>query len=227
MNFLESQIKLHEGIIQVNTTQLNFLKELQKHQSVELDEPVKSVELDEPVKSVELDEPVDNDLSSQHYLANTDMLDHDQDLIWDRIRMAHPERYVGTTSTNNDEKLKKTYKENNLVISDVKLMTNDLSRSPNDPLVGDNDPLVGDNDPIIKKTQIEMDLRKPDDFIPLVTRLSQFTQKKQGQIIKNIFLKAKENIEHIAELDKNISDNIDAEIQKEADRLLSAYLDNK
>ena len=61
----------------------------------------------------------------------------------------------------------------------------------------------------------------------LVTRLSKFTYKKQNQIIKNIFLKAKINIETLAELDNTIKLNMEEKIKEEADRLLNLYLNDR
>jgi hypothetical protein len=76
-----------------------------------------------------------------------------------------------------------------------------------------------------KKTDAN-ETKKDDNFAPLITRLSKYPQKKQNEIIKNIFLKAKENIERLAAIDQNIKNNLETEINAEADRLLAAYLAN-
>jgi len=57
-----------------------------------------------------------------------------------------------------------------------------------------------------------------------ISRLSKFTKLKQNQIIKNIFIKARENMKILAELDKNILDNMEENVNKEADRILEVYL---
>ena len=57
-----------------------------------------------------------------------------------------------------------------------------------------------------------------------ITRLSKFTTLKQNQIIKNIFIRARENMKILAELDKNILDNMEENVNKEADRILEVYL---
>lgn len=202
MDFLESQIQLHSSIIEVHTKQLNYLKTLQNIQSA-----------DDVDDGVDTGLPVD--LPDENYLGDTSNLERDQDLIWDRIKMAHPERYM-----DSPEK-PPVYKENNLSTPIIKFeITN-----------------TQDIDKLPKKTQVvgDIKLQQPPDsgmetyskFAPLVTRLSKFTHKKQDQIIKNIFAKARVNIEQLSKLDANIANNIDEEIQKEADRLLAAYLDNK
>jgi hypothetical protein len=57
-----------------------------------------------------------------------------------------------------------------------------------------------------------------------VSRLSKFTEAKQNQIIKNIYEKAKTNIERLAEIDQELSQNMEENINQEADRLLQSYL---
>jgi len=57
-----------------------------------------------------------------------------------------------------------------------------------------------------------------------VSRLSKFTEAKQNQIIKNIYEKAKTNIERLAEIDQELSQNMEETINQEADRLLQSYL---
>lgn len=57
-----------------------------------------------------------------------------------------------------------------------------------------------------------------------VSRLSKFTETKQNQIIKNIYEKAKTNIERLAEIDQGLTQNMEENINKEADRLLQSYL---
>lgn len=57
-----------------------------------------------------------------------------------------------------------------------------------------------------------------------VSRLSKFTETKQNQIIKNIYEKAKTNIERLAEIDQGLTQNMEENINQEADRLLQSYL---
>ena len=203
MDYLTSQIKFHEGLIQLHTTQLTYLKNLQLQQL-----------------QTETDELTTDDLPQENYLSNESMLENDQDIIWDRIRKAHPEMYgsdeavcCGMPNEKTPEKPpektpEKTpvYKENNLTVPDVELNVEQNIKSD------------------LKLPEPESNTSKD---IPLVTRLSKFSQKKQNQILRNIFMTAKTNIEKLAEIDTSIAENIDERIQVEADRLLAVYLDNK
>ena len=199
MDYLKSQIKFHEGIIQLHTTQLTYLKKLQLQQL-----------------QAETDDLTIDDLPQENYLSNETMLENNQDIIWDRIRKAHPELY-GSDETvccgmSNEKTPEKTaektavYKENNLTVPKVELNVEQTIKSD------------------LKLPEPESNTSKG---YPLITRLSKFTQKKQNQILRNIFMTAKTNIEKLARIDISIAENIDEQIQVEADRLLVAYLDNK
>jgi len=195
MDYLTSQIKLHEGLIQLHTTQLAYLKNLQLQQL-----------------QTETDELTTDDLPQENYLSNESILENDQDIIWDRIRKAHPEMYGSDEAVcrgmSNEKTPEKTpvYKENNLTVPGVELNVEQTIKSD------------------LKLPEPEPSTSKDS---PLVTRLSKFPQKKQNQIVRNIFMTAKTNIEKLAEIDTSIAENIDERIQVEADRLLAAYLDNK
>ena len=195
MDYLTSQIKFHEGLIQLHTTQLAYLKNLQLQQL-----------------QTETDELTTDDLPQENYLSNESILENDQDIIWDRIRKAHPEMYGSDEAVcsgmPNEKTPEKTpvYKENNLTVPDVELNVEQTIKSD------------------LKLPEPESSTSKDS---PLVTRLSKFPQKKQNQIVRNIFMTAKTNIEKLADIDTSIAENIDERIQVEADRLLAAYLDNK
>jgi hypothetical protein len=192
MDYLETQIKFHEGLIQIHTSQLSYLKNLQLHN-----------------KS---DDLTTDDFPQENYLSNDAMLEKDQDIIWGRVRNAHTKIYGSDESgcCETQPEKKPVHKENNLNVPDV--------------------------NPIIEQTvehTIKSDIKLPEseistcNVVPLITRLSKFPQKKQRQIMLNIFTTAKTNIEKLAELDISIAENIDEQIQVEADRLLDTYLDNK
>jgi hypothetical protein len=59
---------------------------------------------------------------------------------------------------------------------------------------------------------------------PVLSRLSKFTQKKQNEIIRNIFKTSSKNIDYLIELDTSLENDRDDLIGEEADRLLEAYL---
>lgn len=191
MDYLTSQIKLHEDIIQVHTTQLKYLQDLQKQKELNIDS----------INTLE-------DIPETKVLEDEDMLLHDQDIIWERIRNAHPELYGNKsdycnqthTETGSKEKI---VKENNL----------------------NEEPHVIKPDMQIHPVEEDKITNPGYKVNPIINRLSKFTTKKQNQILKNIFLTAKSNMEKLAELDPNIANGIDEKIHIEANRLLEAYLD--
>ena len=75
-----------------------------------------------------------------------------------------------------------------------------------------------------QKQQKETEKKQEPVKIIKVSRLSKFNDTKQHQIIKNIYTKAKLNMEKLSELDNDIKLNIEQKINEEADRLLEAYL---
>ena len=76
----------------------------------------------------------------------------------------------------------------------------------------------------IENLELNMESNRDVKKVQVVSRLSKFTTFKQNQIIKNIFIKARENMKILAELDKNILDNMEENVNKEADRILEVYL---
>ena len=195
MDYLTAQIKFHNDIIQLYANQIKYLQDLQKQQ-----------EIDFATNNILEDENETN--------PNTDdILLHDQDIIWDRIRKAHPELYGNKYDCCNKEPTEPT--------------------EPTEPKLSEK--IGNDNnlEVVIPTIKSDMKLNQSTDCEtktpgydtnPVINRLSQFTNKKRNQIIKNIFATATTNMEKLAELDINIKDNIDTQIRLEADRLLKAYL---
>jgi uncharacterized membrane-anchored protein YjiN (DUF445 family) len=62
------------------------------------------------------------------------------------------------------------------------------------------------------------------DMPTLITKLSKFPANKQNSILRNMFMRAKTNMEKLAKLDADIANNLDDKIQEEANRLLEVYL---
>lgn len=205
MDYISDQIKFHEDIINVHTLHINNLKKYicENHKIDKI--PISS--------SVSEKENVDyetKDLSS--------LLAFDNDLIWSRIRNAHNSMQNIDDANNDLDQLP--------INSEVPTQHQLHNKSTQIAAVKENNLLV--SMPEIKLTNnLESDLKNNPymNNIPKITKLSRFTQKKQNQIIKNIFIKATENINKLSELDSTILNNLDANIQTEADRLLNIYLD--
>ena len=243
MEFITHQISFHEYMVQIHTNQIESLNKLLNKP---ISNPNHSTHIDNPVSHPNHSTHIDNPISSPNH--STHIID-DQELVWDRIRRAHPERY--NTSTNipvNNEisNIMNTSCVNSTNSTNVNNVTNstnvnNVTNSTNAKLekknnIKEHDPykLLQDmptqistqtlNNTDAQDTQtINNTVNKP----LLVTRLSKFTYKKQNQIIKNIFLKAKINIETLAELDNTIKLNMEEKIKEEADRLLNLYLNDR
>lgn len=211
MDFLSSQIQYHEEMIQTHLNQIKNLKKIKDSQMSNMNEKLEDEQF--------LDE---------------ELLSYENDLIWDRIKKAHPEKYMNEETLTephiniqnekvlSDEDVIKENKhilnEDNLYVQDIKfdsLIECDLQNETNKET----------NQETIQETIQETKNTKTISF-PLITKLSKFSQKKQNQIIKNIFTKASDNINELAKFDSNIASNLNENIKIEADRLLNSYLDN-
>lgn len=134
-----------------------------------------------------------------------DIFNDEQDMIWDRMHKAHmlePTIHI----EQPQQQTQKHQKPNNI----------DL---PED---------LNINMPVEKNADQKADQKagtekKADQKREIITRLSRFTKEKQNEIIKRIFAAAKENMERLALLDKNILNTTES-IYKEADRILEVYL---
>lgn len=221
MDYLADQIKFHEGIIQVHTLQLNNLKKC-LGSACKIDKEI-SPQIFENKK--DLADYETKDLSS--------LLAFDNDLIWNRIRNAHTDSQTDTNNMQNNTKnvdiesdiLNETIVKKNMLDQNI-LKENTLrENNSNQKTIKENNLQVTFSD-IKLSNEIEPDLHNTNTT-PKITKLSQFTQKKQNEIIKNIFIKATENMNNLAKLDLNILNNLDESIRNEADRLLTVYLDDR
>ena len=204
MDYLADQIKFHEGIIQVHTLQLNNLKKC-LGSACKIDKEI-SPQISENKK--DLVDYETKDLSS--------LLAFDNDLIWNRIRNAHVNvnNVEIESDISNETIIKKNILDQN-ILKEKNIKENNLQVAFSD---------------IKLSNEIESDLHNTNNdtnTTPRITKLSQFTQKKQNEIIKNIFIKATENMNNLAKLDLNILNNLDESIRNEADRLLTIYLDDR
>ena len=123
-----------------------------------------------------------------------DQMDAEQDIIRDRIKNAHKLADI----------LQSPGKPNNL----DRLLKNEVNFKPVDCVDSDNDVVVE---------------RKQEHNVT-INKLHSFTQKKQKQIISNIFKRATENIKRLNAIKQMSKIEYDESIQKEADMLLVAYL---
>jgi hypothetical protein len=222
MDYLADQIKFHEGIIQVHTLQLNNLKKC-LGSACKIDKEI-SPQTSENKR----------DLADYETKDLNSLLAFDNDLIWNRIRNAHVHvnndiqndiNNVGIESDILNEPIVKKNMLDQNILKENTLREN----NSNQKTIKENNLQVAFSD-IKLSNEIEPDLHNTindTNTTPRITKLSQFTQKKQNEIIKNIFIKATENMNNLAKLDLNILNNLDESIRNEADRLLTIYLDDR
>jgi hypothetical protein len=232
MDFLDLQIKFHTDIIEVHKNHIKLLKETYK--------------IPDTNKPSDAANKPSDDVNKFNMIVNG--LD-DQEIVWDRIRNAHPDRYntecaiiskepivpvVETKKINVIETKKiNVINKNNIKIPNSNKLFQDMSsqlqtqEQPQDPLVKESQPpeqKETEQKETEQKQQKETEKKQEPVKIIKVSRLSKFNDTKQHQIIKNIYTKAKLNMEKLSELDNDIKLNIEQKINEEADRLLEAYL---
>ena len=229
MDFLELQIKFHTDIIEVHKNHIKLLKETYKI-------PDTNKPSDDTEKYID-------DTNKFNMIVNG--LD-DQEVVWDRIRNAHPDRY-NTECVNlskepifepivepivDPKKINVINNQNNIKIPNSNKLFQDMlsqvqtqEKTKEQQTEQNQDLLVKESQTQekTKESQTQEKTKEPVKIIK-VSRLSKFNDTKQHQIIKNIYTKAKLNMEKLSELDNDIKLNIEQKINEEADRLLEAYL---
>lgn len=203
MDFITAQIKLYEDISILHTNYIKYLKELRDEKKHDPNN----------YNSIN-DNTINNNIINDPVLES----DKENDIIWERIQRAR------MTQLNQENSVQ--IKENNISMPEFpKQLINSALSEIIDPPVKIHTSNMTSLDK--QSENKDIDNNKPTERpSPLVTCISKYSQKKQDEIIKNIFLKAKSNIERLAELDYNIRINMDQEINTEADKLLAAYLAN-
>jgi hypothetical protein len=239
MDFLELQIKFHTDIIEVHKNHIKLLKETYK-----IPDTCKSSNKTEKYINKE-SKSIDNANKSMDDSCKFNMIVNgldDQELVWDRIRNAHPDRYNSECVNLSKEPLvepvvetKKLHvinKQNNIKVPDSNKLFQDMSlqvqkiqpqEQTQESLVKESQPQEQTQEPLVKESQTQEQTQEPVKILK-VSRLSKFNDTRQHQIIKNIYLKAKLNMDKLAELDNDIKVNIAQKINEEADRLLESYL---
>ena len=151
--------------------------------------------------------------------SEPDIFNDEQDMIWDRMHKAHmleptihiePNIHIEQPHQKTQQQQQHSQKPNNI----------DLPEDLNINLLVEKKVGADQQAGPEKKAGTE---KKADQKREIITRLSRFTKEKQNEIIKRIFAAAKENMERLALLDKNILNTTES-IYKEADRILEVYL---
>ena len=224
MDFLELQIKFHTDIIEVHKNHIKLLKETYKIP-------------DTNKHSDDTNKPSD-DVNKFNMIVNG--LD-DQEIVWDRIRNAHPDRYNTECAIISKEPIVPVVEPNKINVIETKKINvinkNNIKTPNSNKLFQDMSSQLQTQEQqketpqketpqkeTEKKQQKETEKKQEPVKIIKVSRLSKFNDTKQHQIIKNIYTKAKLNMEKLSELDNDIKLNIEQKINEEADRLLEAYL---
>ena len=224
MDFLELQIKFHTDIIEVHKNHIKLLKETYKIP-------------DTNKPSDDTNKPSD-DVNKFNMIVNG--LD-DQEIVWDRIRNAHPDRYNTECAIISKEPIVPVVEPNKINVIETKKINvinkNNIKTPNSNKLFQDMSSQLQTQEQqketpqketpqkeTEKKQQKETEKKQEPVKIIKVSRLSKFNDTKQHQIIKNIYTKAKLNMEKLSELDNDIKLNIEQKINEEADRLLEAYL---
>ena len=219
MDFLELQIKFHTDIIDVHKNHIKLLKETYK--------------IPDTNKSSDIANKSIDDANKFNMIVNG--LD-DQEVVWDRIRNAHPDRYNTECVNLSKEPIVETKKinvsnnKNNIKIPNSNKLFQDMSsqvqqKEKTKEQQKETEQKVTEQKETEQKEQQKEQQKETEPVkIIKVSRLSKFNDTKQHQIIKNIYTKAKLNMEKLSELDNDIKINIEQKINEEADRLLEAYL---
>jgi hypothetical protein len=223
MDVLDVQIQFHTNMVNIHKQQIHQLTQLKTMS--ELKKLSHASDAEEPA--------LENETTSDNGTAETTdsgwnndavaEMDSDQDLIWERIRQArlkntHPEVAQPTPiPSENLDKKNTTAKKNNLnvVVDTVNPMTKASMTKAS----------------MTKASMTKASMTKPmtkttpeGDMPTLITKLSKFPANKQNSILRNMFMRAKTNMEKLAKLDADIANNLDDKIQEEANRLLEVYL---
>ena len=233
MDFLELQIKFHTDIIDVHKNHIKLLKETYKIPDTNKPSDDTEKYIDDTNKSSNNTENYIDDANKFNMIVNG--LD-DQEVVWDRIRNAHPDRYntecVNLSKEPIFEPIVETIFEP-IVEPIVEPKKINVINNQNNIKIPNSNKLFQDmlsqvqTQEKTKEQQTEQkeQQKEPEPVkIIKVSRLSKFNDTKQHQIIKNIYTKAKLNMEKLSELDNDIKLNIEQKINEEADRLLEAYL---
>ena len=257
MDFLELQIKFHTDIIEVHKNHIKLLKETYKIPDTNKSSNNTEKYIDDTNKSSNNTEKYIDGVNKFNMIVNG--LD-DQEVVWDRIRNAHPDRYntecVNLSKEPIFEPIVETIFEP-IVEPIVEPKKINVSNNKNNIKIPNSNKLFQDmlsqvqtqeqqkeqkqehqketeqkqehqKETEQKQEQQEKTKEQQKETEPVkiikVSRLSKFNDTKQHQIIKNIYTKAKLNMEKLSELDNDIKLNIEQKINEEADRLLEAYL---
>jgi len=143
-------------------------------------------------------------------------MDYDQDMIWNRIRNAHPDEYRDTPEGD---------KQKEELISQ-KNKKKEEPISPRDKKEKEDNLVIPDN-PNMKDTPSTHTDVKPDMEVkknPVVTKLSKYNKRDLEKITYKMFVKARENITRLANIDPSMKENLDELIGEEADRLLAEFM---
>ena len=242
MDFLELQIKFHTDIIEVHKNHIKLLKETYKIPDTNKPSDDTEKYIDDTNNSSNNTENYIDDANKFNMIVNG--LD-DQEVVWDRIRNAHPDRY-NTECVNlskepifepivetifepivepivDPKKINVINNQNNIKIPNSNKLFQDMLSQVQTQEKTKEQQTEQNQDLLVKESQTQEKTKEPVKIIK-VSRLSKFNDTKQHQIIKNIYTKAKLNMEKLSELDKDIKLNIEQKINEEADRLLEAYL---
>lgn len=209
------------GQIEYHTTLMNLhsnkVMELQKQRTVELNKLLDELKHldgetinhkhihDSLFDNRKLDDKLFNTLhqdeskDDNYTTLNNDLL-NDQDFIWERIRRSQIALEQNQLKDSPEIDDVQEHKGENTVPHKLNNLIPDLELNIN--------------------TQQEEKETRP----PLINALYKVNPTQRKNIIKQLFFEAKENIMKLAELDNKYKENIDDEIQKEADRLLEVYL---
>ena len=205
MDVLNGQIKLYESLIQNYTDYLQCLKNhlAQTKTDIKLKDIPESntPAFDAPAFEMPFNIPE----------SEIQLEDIGQDMIWQRIRQAHLGDENTQTNTGCVENTQTSlgYAENT---------------QTNTGCVENTQTSLGYAENNLENLELNLGSNRDVKKTNTISRLSRFTTLKQNQIIKNIFIKARENMKILSELDNNILDNMEENVNKEADRILEVYL---
>jgi hypothetical protein len=216
MSLIESQIQHHREIIQIHEKHIVRLEALLGGTSMK--------QTTAPPKPIE--PAVANEICTADDAQDAiGLADDAQDMIWNRIRAAH------INDTQIEKKTVVGQKENNIQVSDmkkIKMSTAHVEESVEQTAhVEESVEQTAHVEESVEQTaHVEESVEQEAIIVkhPRITKLSQYNKTKQKKILFNMFFEARANIKKLAEIDVSMSDDIDAHIQREADRLLQIYL---
>ncbi len=236
MDFVQSQIQFHQSMVQTHQAQIQFLLQLQAVQSNAAaknpdaaptaakqsnaqqspNQPDAAENLEEYLQNTLSDEMGEKKNPPEWNDSHVAEMDQDQDMIWDRIRRAHPGQYTDADAAST------TVASTTAVNLETTAQKNAAVRQAPD-LTKKNDQ-ANKNNLEVKIDNLRDIKSNTDDKPTLITALSKFPQKKQNEILRNMFNRARLNIEKLVALDPTLKETMDAQIKQEADRLLEVYL---